>query len=99
MSTLHLVNRPWPATDALARCIAHCRAGDNIVLIEDGVLGAVAETWAQLAPAGNTVTLYAIIDDVTARGISDYLAPACNVIDYDAFVALAVAHTPVVTWF
>jgi tRNA 2-thiouridine synthesizing protein B len=97
--TLHLVNRPWPATDALARCIAHCRAGDNIVLIEDGVLGAVAATWTQLAPPGNAVTLYAITDDVTARGISDYLAPACNVIDYDAFVALAVAHTPVVTWF
>jgi tRNA 2-thiouridine synthesizing protein B len=98
MSTLHLVNRPYPASDALASCLAHCQDGDTLLLIEDGVYSAAASQWANLEGHA-AITLTVLNSDVEARGLTERLAPAFARIDFDDFVALVTRHQPIVTWF
>jgi tRNA 2-thiouridine synthesizing protein B len=97
MSTLHLVNKAHPASNALASCLAHCRSGDSVLLIEDGVYGAVAAVWPADALPG--VSLFVIADDVEARGLMARLHPDFQAVDYHGFVSLAASHQPIVTWF
>jgi tRNA 2-thiouridine synthesizing protein B len=98
MTTLHLVNRAHPASDTLTACLAHCTAGDSVLLIGDGVYNAGAAVLDSLADVPN-VTVYALSADVTARGLADRLAASVQCVDYDGFVALCAAHQPVITWF
>ena len=44
MSTLHTVNKSPFANQSLLSCIAHAKAGDAVLMIEDGVYGAAAGT-------------------------------------------------------
>ena len=39
MSTLHTVNKSPFATQALVSCLNHAKAGDTVLMIEDGVYG------------------------------------------------------------
>ena len=87
MATLHLVNR----ARALAGCLELAAPEDAILLIEDGVYGAIAAA----APARQ---LYALAADVTARGLEKRLAHTVLLANDADFVALAVAHQPIVSW-
>lgn len=87
MAVLHLVNR----APALADCLARAAPEDAILLLENGVYGAVAG-------AAPDRPVHALSVDVTARGLEGRLGPAVTVIDDAGFVALVEAHTPVVTW-
>jgi len=44
MSTLHTVNKSPFATGALVSCLNHCKDGDAILMIEDGVYGGLTGT-------------------------------------------------------
>ncbi len=44
MSTLHTVNKSPFATQALLSCLNHAKAGDAVLLIEDGVYGGLGGT-------------------------------------------------------
>jgi tRNA 2-thiouridine synthesizing protein B len=98
MTTLHLVNRAHPASDALTACLAHCTAGNSVLLIGDGVYNAGAAVLDSLCDPPD-VTIYALSADVTARGLDYRLAASVQRVNYDGFVSLCAAHQPVITWF
>ncbi len=102
MNTLHTVNRsPWEH-GALEACLARVRPGSAVLLIEDGVLGALAGTRfeARLAAhAAGGVEFFALGPDLDARGIEpERLTPSVEVVDYAGFVDLACRFGKTVTW-
>ncbi len=102
MSTLHTVNKSPFTHTTLASCIAISGTADAILLLEDGVLGALASSpcanaLKQLSTQG--VKLYALLGDVKARGISARLNPAFTLIDYPEFVHLSASYQRVQSWY
>lgn len=100
MSTLHTVNKSPFATTTLASCLNHALEGDAILLIEDGVYGAVVGTDMAKALADTKgVSLYALSGDLAARGIDTArLVKGMKPIDYAGFVALATEHDRAQAW-
>ena len=102
MSTLHTVNRSPFEHGALASCLARVRPGSGVLLIEDGVLGALAgsphaDRLAVAAAAG--VEVFALGPDLDARGIeAGRVADVVEVVDYAGFVALACRFAKTATW-
>lgn len=101
MSTLHTVNKSPFATQALISCLNHCKEGDAVLMIEDGVFGGLAGS--QMAPIieelGKKVTLYVLLPDVAARGIdASRLIERIESVDYSGFVELVAKHDRTNAW-
>ncbi|NLZ79883.1 MAG: sulfurtransferase complex subunit TusB [Gammaproteobacteria bacterium] len=99
MTTLHILNTSPTASTQFSSCLRLISAGDAILLtgeavqaLRDGSVGAQA-----LSSTNALCRLYALEDDVQARGI-DTTHIGVTVIDYPAFVALCVEHTRVNSW-
>lgn len=101
MSTLHTVNKsPFDRT-ALKSCINHMAAGDVMLMIEDGVVGArkggafAGALQATLA----SCAIYALAADLAARGIKpEDVVEGVELIDYAGFVDLAAENERVCAW-
>lgn len=102
MSTLHTVNKSPFTHNTLASCIAICTQADGILLLEDGVFGAIAN-----APCASKLTdlirqgtkVYALEDDVKARGLKEKLLPEILLTNYTSFVQLSIEHRCVQSWY
>jgi len=101
MSTLHTVNKSPFATQTLMSCLNHCKDGDAVLMIEDGVYGALASSgMAEFvkAKAGN-VLIYVMSPDADARGLSsDKLLGEVKGVDYAGFVNLVTEHDRTQAW-
>lgn len=75
---------------ALERCLARATPDAALLLLGDAV-------YRGLTPHSHP--LHALIEDLAARGLSPAdLAPNVTPIDMKGFVALSVAHSPIVGW-
>ena len=84
---LHVIH----STAALQRCLLRSDPDAVMILLGDAV-------YCGLAPQGQP--MHVLLDDLAARGLSAAdLAPGIAPIDMKGFVALTVAHSPVVGWF
>ncbi len=102
MSTLHTINKSPYSNSSLASCIKICSKNDAILLLEDGVFGALisapeSEQLQQLIHDGTRV--FAISADVKARGLTDKLLSSIELIDYNSFVQLTIEHRCVQSWY
>ncbi len=97
MSMLHLVNKsPYDGSN-LNTATSIMKNGDTLLLIEDGVYGAVKAGKAASLLEGHTVSVLG--PDLAARGIGeDKLADGINVIDYAGFVDMVEANDKVQSW-
>jgi len=98
---LHTVNKSPFERSSLESCLRVARDGSGILLIEDGVIGALAGTEASdaLAAATDGKTVYVLGPDLQARGLSDSeLVTGVKVIDYGGFVDLAEEFHTVQAW-
>ena len=95
---LHTVNRSPFQQTTLAQCIQRCADSDAIILLENGVYGAL-----QHSPQANqlsTIDCFAIKADVQARGLSDKsLIKEIELIDFEHFVALTCRYSLVMSWY
>jgi tRNA 2-thiouridine synthesizing protein B len=97
MSMLHLVNKSPYENGNLNTASSIMKSGDMLLLIEDGVYGAVKSGKASAMLAGHTVS--AMGPDLAARGISeDKLADGVTVVDYAGFVELVEKNDKVQSW-
>lgn len=85
---LHLVFRSPRRSNALDDCLALARAGDAVVLLDDGV-GALLD-WQQWLGATEGLLLAAMAPDLAARGGEALLA--AGVVDEDVLVLLDYAQ-------
>ncbi|MFV0515390.1 MAG: sulfurtransferase complex subunit TusB [Jhaorihella sp.] len=101
MSTLHTVNKS-PFTDTgLQSCLDHCKDGDAVLMIEDGVYGGLAGTAMseRVAQRIGAVSVYVLLPDAAARGLAaGRMLNGIAGVDYDGFVDLVADHDRTLAW-
>ena len=97
---LHTVNKSPFERNTLESCLKHAKKGSAILLIEDGVYGALKGTTMtkKVEEAMKKVSIYALYPDIEARGMQDRALDGIKLIDYSGFVDLAAAHNTVQSW-
>lgn len=90
---LHTVNKSPFSHNSLESCLRFINDGDVLLLTEDGVLAAAAETSKSSLVKDALVQnkVYALQADLKARSI-DTLIDGVEVIDYDGWVKLLEQH-------
>jgi len=102
MSTLHTVNKSPFEHHTLAACARVCLAGDGLLLIEDGVYGALSASPGRKelqALSDKGVALLALAEDVRARGLEGRLCEAVELTDYAGFARLSCEHQTIQSWY
>ncbi len=102
MSTLHTINKSPFSHSTLLSCLHVCEATDEILLIEDGVFGAIkncpyAQELATTIARG--VNIYALQSDINARGLQKKIDPSIQITDYIGFVRLSIEHSCTQSWY
>jgi len=97
---LHIVNKSPFASGSLQSCLRVAKPGSTILLIEDGVYGAMAGTAvsAEVIAAAADRTVCALAPDVAARGVSAKVLDGITLVDYDGFVDLVASTDGVQSW-
>lgn len=96
---LHTVNKSPYRSDSLKLCLDYVSKDDTVLLIEDGVYGAMVGGGSQNLVDGAAIQIYALGPDLKARGISeDKLIDAIKVVGFDGFVQLAAESDKVQSW-
>lgn len=98
---LHTVNKSPFETNALSSCLAHASKGDAVLLIEDGVLGALKGSTASGDIWGRRVDIafYVLGPDAAARGLTaDRMIDGIGIVDYAGFVDLVAKHKNSQAW-
>jgi len=97
---LHTVNKSPFEKNSLDSCLRMAKAGSSILLIEDGVYAATKNTSVSDRVQGvmADITVYALEEDVKARGIADKLMDGVKLVDYAGFVDLAADNDQVSAW-
>ena len=97
MAMLHLVNKSPYSTCNLETASSIMKSDDSLLLIEDGVYGAVKNGKAASMLGGHKVAVLG--PDLAARGITeDKLVDGVEVIDYAGFVDLVASTDRVQSW-
>jgi tRNA 2-thiouridine synthesizing protein B len=102
MSTLHTINKSPFSHTTLASCLQVCGGQDGILLLEDGVFGALtsapcAEALSAVIAVG--VKVYALSIDVSARGLQEKIREDIITTDYNGFVGLSIEHNCIQSWY
>jgi tRNA 2-thiouridine synthesizing protein B len=101
MAMLHTINKSPFDRSALESCIRLAADGSAVLLIEDGVYGAMKGTQkaAMVENAMGKLNFYVLGPDVKARGIADdKLIDGIKVVDYDGFVDLVTENDSAQSW-
>jgi tRNA 2-thiouridine synthesizing protein B len=97
---LHLVNKSPYESNALLSCLQHALPDSAVLLYENGVFAAVAGNPCseQLSFALTNKTIYALLADVEARGVTDRIQDGIKLINYDDFVDLVIEQIVIQAW-
>ena len=101
MAILHTVNKSPFERNSLDACLRLAAKGSSVLMIEDGVYGAMkgTEKSAAVESAKGDISFYVLGPDLKARGISeDKLIDGIKVVDYNGFVSLTVDNDKVQAW-
>ncbi len=101
MSTLHTVNKSPFQNQTLISCLGHAKAGDSVLMIEDGVYGAMSGNAMSevVAGLGANIKLFVLGADVAARGIdAGRVAEGVTSVNYEEFVGMAASCDRVQNW-
>ncbi|MDY7117568.1 sulfurtransferase complex subunit TusB [Halomonas sp. SSL-5] len=93
---LHTLNRS-PLSAVLDQALAGMGPDDRLLLIEDGVIGALPAQQARFESVAGR--LYALHEDLESRGLLSLCAPAVRVVDIEGFVALTEECERAVSWY
>ena len=97
---LHTVNKSPTERNALESCLKHLTKGAAILLIEDGVYGALkgTSTTKMVEQTLKHFPIYALYPDIEARGMQDRVIDGIKLVDYSGFVDLVAEHTTIQAW-
>lgn len=105
MKTLHILNKspkhPFPAL----QCARFYSERDSILLIEDAVYYTIPSTYQhflstpELKDRQITATIYALKEDIDARGIAMQTHSDIKVVTYEGFVELTASHDKSSSWY
>jgi len=98
---LHTVNKSPLERNTLDSCLRLAKSGSAILLIEDGVYGALRGTSAasKISARANDFKFYVLGPDMAARGLGEApLVDGITVVDYGGFVDLVAEHEAQQAW-
>ncbi len=95
---LHLVFKSPYQSNGLSECLHMVSDGDEILLLEDAVVAAVAETKSCLALPLKKKCVYVLHEDAEARGLVQHLTNEIKLIDMKGFVELTEKHITQISW-
>ena len=97
---LHTVNKSPTERNALESCFKYLKKGSVVLLIEDGVYGALkgSTTTKMVEQTLKNFPIYALYPDIEARGMQDRVIDGIKLVDYSGFVDLVAEHTTVQAW-
>jgi tRNA 2-thiouridine synthesizing protein B len=101
MTTLHTVNKSPFEKNSLSICLDYAKEGSSILLIEDGVYGAMQGTINSDALKAATANrkVFVLSADLKLRGLSqDKVIEGIEMVDYAGFVELAASNDKVQAW-
>ena len=101
MSILHTVNKSPFDRNSLEACVRLAAKGGAVLMIEDGVYGAMKDTSKSdmVSNAMKDLTFYVLGPDLKARGVDEgKLIDGVKVVDYSGFVNLTVENDKVQAW-
>ncbi len=101
MSMLHIVNKSPFERGTLDSCLKTSIDGSSILLIEDGVVGAIKNnSFADnLASAMTSKQIFVLEPDLNARGFTkDDVIENIKTVDYSGFVDLTTENDNVQSW-
>ena len=101
MSQLHTVNKSPLDRNALESAVSHATKGSAVLLIEDGIYGAMKGTAksALITNAIGDISFYVMGPDLKARGIDESkVIDGIKVVDYKGFVDLVAEHDATQSW-
>ncbi|MFO1304791.1 MAG: sulfurtransferase complex subunit TusB [Burkholderiales bacterium] len=96
---LNIVNKSPLDRDSLVTCLRVAAPG-AILLIEDGVYGALRDTAVTplVRQAMERFRFYALAPDLDARAVADRILDGVSVVDYGGFVDLVAEHGACQSW-
>jgi tRNA 2-thiouridine synthesizing protein B len=97
---LHTVNKSPTERNSLDSCLKHLKKGAAILLIEDGVYGALkgTTTTKMVEQTLKNFPIYALYPDIEARGMQDRVIDGIKLVDYSGFVDLVAEHRTSQSW-
>ena len=97
---LHTVNKSPTERNVLESCLKYLKKGSVVLLIEDGVYGALkgSTTTKMVEQALKNFPVYALYPDIEARGMQDRVIDGIKLVDYSGFVDLVAEHPTVQAW-
>lgn len=97
---LHIVNKSPFERNALESCLQHAKKGSAILMIEDGVYGALKGTQvsSKVQAAMKDYTFYVLQPDIDARGMQGRVMDGVKTVDYGGFVDLTTQFNAVQSW-
>ncbi len=97
---LHTVNKSPTERNALESCLKYLKKGSAVLLIEDGVYGALkgTTTTKMVEQTLKNFPIYALYPDIEARGMQDRVIDGIKLVDYSGFVDLVAEHPTVQAW-
>jgi len=100
MTMLHTVNKSPFEKESLSTCLRLSEDGSSILLIEDAIYAALEGTTTSdsIKNAMKTRKVYALQDDINARGVQDKVMDGIEQVDYAGFVNLVTEHDTVQSW-
>ncbi|AHB68700.1 sulfurtransferase complex subunit TusB [Cronobacter malonaticus] len=91
-----LSHSPWQVDiHALLRLV---RPGDDILLMQDGVVAAVKDNGHLATLLASPARVVALQNDVEARGLTAQISSSIDTISYTEFVKLTVKHASQMAW-
>jgi tRNA 2-thiouridine synthesizing protein B len=97
---LHTVNKSPTERNALESCFKYLKKGSAVLLIEDGVYGALkgSTTTKMVEQTLKNFPIYALYPDIEARGMQDRVIDGIKLVDYSGFVDLVAEHATIQAW-
>jgi len=97
---LHTVNKSPTERNALESCLKYLKKGSVVLLIEDGVYGALkgSTTTKMVEQTLKNFPIYALYPDIEARGMQDRVIDGIKLVDYSGFVDLVAEHPTFQAW-
>ncbi|WP_445001274.1 sulfurtransferase complex subunit TusB [Halomonas mongoliensis] len=94
---LHILNRSPATSEVYRQALAAMGPEDRLLLIEDGVQGAMTALVGHFSEV--TGRLYALRDDLEARGLIAHCDTPVEVTDMAGFVTLTEEADRTLSWF
>ncbi len=97
---LHIVNKSPFERTSLESCLKHAQPGSAVLLIEDGIYGALNGTAfsSRIEEAMKTLKVYVLQPDVEMRGMQGRVLDGIQAVDYAGFVDLVTEYPRVQSW-